>query len=120
MLATIGSITFEHQRTLPQVVLLVDFHKLYTLLYKLNISCLEPDHREVKKRYSEALHAYATHNVGRPLEKPNLFFEGVQRKIARGVKKEEVGYQLAFSKQELRKVIKENAAHQVNRGLEAM
>jgi hypothetical protein len=36
-----------------------------------------------------------------------VFFEGVENKISSGVKPEEVGYQLAFSKQELRKVIKE-------------
>ena len=34
------------------------------------------------------------------------FFEGVIAKVASGVKESEIGYQLAFSKQELRKVIK--------------
>lgn len=33
------------------------------------------------------------------------FFDGVQARVASGVKASEVGYQLAFSKQELRKVI---------------
>jgi hypothetical protein len=33
------------------------------------------------------------------------FFEGVQARVASGVKASEVSYQLAFSKQELRKVI---------------
>jgi hypothetical protein len=44
-----------------------------------------------------------------------IFFEGVQEKIAAGVKAEEVGYQLAFSKQELRKCIKEYPAKEVSR-----
>lgn len=33
------------------------------------------------------------------------FFEGVQARVASGVKASEVSYQLAYSKQELRKVI---------------
>jgi hypothetical protein len=42
-----------------------------------------------------------------------VFFEGVENKIISGVKPEEVGYQLAFSKLELRKVIKEYPAKEV-------
>jgi hypothetical protein len=42
-----------------------------------------------------------------------VFFEGVQNRVATGVKPEEVGFQLAFSKQELRKVIKEYPVKEV-------
>ena len=42
-----------------------------------------------------------------------IFFEGVEARISAGVKPEEVGYQLAFSKQELRKVIKEYSGKEV-------
>lgn len=35
------------------------------------------------------------------------FFEGVQARVASGVKMSEVSYQLAFNKQELRKVIQQ-------------
>ena len=42
-----------------------------------------------------------------------LFFEGVDEKLKSGVKAEEVGYLLAFNKQELRKVIKEYPAKAV-------
>lgn len=41
------------------------------------------------------------------------FFEGVEERLAAGVKADEVGYQLAFSKQELRKCIKEYPAKEV-------
>lgn len=41
------------------------------------------------------------------------FFEGIQSRVASGVKEEEVGYALAFSKQELRKVIKEYPGKEV-------
>ena len=42
-----------------------------------------------------------------------MFFEGIEAKVASGVKEEEVGYQLAFSKQELRKVLKEYPGKEV-------
>ena len=49
-----------------------------------------------------------------------IFFEGVQDCIAAGVKEDEVGYQLAFSKQELRKCIKEYPAKELKKGLEQL
>lgn len=97
-----------------------NFHHLFTLLYQLKIPCLEPERKEAKQRYSEALQAYVTHYFGRPLDKLNQFFEGVQNKVAQGVKEDEVGYQLAFSKQELRKVIKEYPGKEVKKGLESL
>ena len=42
-----------------------------------------------------------------------VFFEGIEAKVASGVKMEEVGYQLAYSKQELRKVIREYPGKEV-------
>ena len=49
-----------------------------------------------------------------------IFFEGVQECIAAGVKEDEVGYQIAFSKQELRKCIKEYPAKELKKGLEQL
>lgn len=46
------------------------------------------------------------------------FFEGVEARVAQGVREEEVSYQLAFNKQELRKVIKEYPGKEVKKGLE--
>ena len=42
-----------------------------------------------------------------------MFIEGVKSRLNQGIKPEEVGYQLAFSKQELRKVIKEYPGKEV-------
>jgi len=42
-----------------------------------------------------------------------VFFDGIESKIAAGVRVEEVGYQLQFSKQELRKVMKEYSGKEV-------
>lgn len=47
-----------------------------------------------------------------------LFFEGVEAKVAQGIKESEVGYQVAFSKQELRKVTKEYHGREVKKGLD--
>lgn len=41
------------------------------------------------------------------------FFDGVQARVASGIKASEVSYQLAFSKQELRKVINQYPGSQV-------
>lgn len=47
-----------------------------------------------------------------------LFFEGVQGKVAQGVKESEISYQVAYSKQELRRVIREYPAREVKKGLD--
>ena len=49
---------------------------------------------------------------------PQHFFEGVEARVAQGVREEEVSYQLAFNKQELRKVIKEYPGKEVKKGLD--
>lgn len=120
MFDAITRVAGEHPRTPQEVVRMENFHHLFTLLYQLKIPCLEPERKEAKQRYSEALQAYVTHYFGRPLDKLNQFFEGVQNKVAQGVKEDEVGYQLAFSKQELRKVIKEYPGKEVKKGLESL
>jgi len=49
-----------------------------------------------------------------------LFFEGVQSKVAQGVKESEISYQMAYSKPELRKVIREYPAREVKKGLDSL
>ncbi len=68
---------------------------LMCLLYVTKHNC---------SRYKDAQRAYVTQYFGRPLEKLNVFFEGIQQLVATGIKESEISYQLAFSKQELRKV----------------
>lgn len=47
-----------------------------------------------------------------------MFFDGVQAKVAQGVKESEISYQMMFSKQELRRVIKEYPGREVKKGLD--
>lgn len=47
-----------------------------------------------------------------------MFFEGVEAKVAQGVKESEISYQMAFSKEQLRKVISAYPSREVKKGLE--
>lgn len=108
----------EHQKTPEHVIYMENFHRMHSILSQMKISCLEAERKEFKQRYQDSLHAYTTMLLGRPLDKLHIFFEGVESRVAAGVKMEEVGYQLAFSKQELRKVIKEYPGKEVKKGLD--
>lgn len=114
------SIHSNDQKTPSQVIKMENYHHLYSLFSQLKIGVLDSQRREAKQKYSDALQAYVTLHFGRPLEKLNTFFEGVQAKVASGVKMSEVSYQLAFSKQELRKVINQYPGSTVKKGLEAL
>ena len=87
---------------------------------QIKITALENQKKEVKQKYNDALSAYTTQYFGRPLDKLNLFFEGVQQLVSAGVKESEIGYQLAYSKQELRKVINMYPGKEVKKGLESL
>ncbi|XP_068143140.1 LOW QUALITY PROTEIN: exocyst complex component 1 [Drosophila tropicalis] len=108
----------SHPKAPSQVVRMENYHHMYALLAQLKVPGLDALKKEAKLRYNDALKAYVTQYFGRPLEKLNLFFEGVQQKVAQGVKETEISYQMAFSKQELRKVISQYPAREVKKGLE--
>ncbi|KAI1888699.1 hypothetical protein AGOR_G00171420 [Albula goreensis] len=114
----VEKVASESLKTPRDVVLMENFHHIFSTLSRLKISCLETERREAKHKYSEHLQAYVITSLGQPLEKLNHFFEGVEARVAQGVREEEVSYQLAFNKQELRKVIKEYPGKEVKRGLD--
>ncbi|XP_011497897.1 PREDICTED: exocyst complex component 1 [Ceratosolen solmsi marchali] len=118
MFEAIISHSTEHHKTPPEVVKMENFHHLHDLLSQLKISVLDHQRKEAKQKYQEALKAYVTRYFGRPLEKLNFFFDGVQAKVGAGVKESEISYQMAFSRQELRRVVKEYPAREVKKGLE--
>ncbi|XP_057209223.1 exocyst complex component 1 isoform X5 [Triplophysa rosa] len=108
----------ESQKTPRDVVMMENFHHIFSTLSSLKISCLETERKEAKQQYTEHLQSYVINSLGQPLEKLNHFFEGVEARVAQGVREEEVSYQLAFNKQELRKVIKEYPGKEVKKGLD--
>jgi len=122
MITAIARISFQHARTPADCIKMENYHHLYALLSRWHskIKPLGSLRDESKAKYQEALKAYVTTYFGRPLEKLNVFFDGVQALVAAGVKESEVGYQLAYSKQELRKVILLYPGKEVRKGLERL
>ncbi|KAF5308647.1 hypothetical protein FQR65_LT06108 [Abscondita terminalis] len=120
MLECISVHSVDHHKTPAQVIKMENYHYLYSLLSQLKIPVLDSQRKEAKQKYNDALAAYVTQYFGRPLEKLNIFFDGVQNRVASGVKASEVSYQLAFSKQELRKVINQYPTSAVKKGIEAL
>lgn len=110
----------EHSKTPTEMICLENYYYLHDVLRSLKVPCLEGQKIEANLQYKAALNAYVSRYFGRPLEKVNVFFEGVQSKIAQGVKEEEISFQLAFSKQELRKVLQIVTLKEVRKGLEDM
>lgn len=130
-------------KTPGEVVRMENFHRLHATLSHLKVAALDAQKKDTKAKYNEALNAYVTKSFGRPLIKLNVsdlrlwsliedfvqcylsfllqeFFEGVQVKVSQGVKESEIGYQMAFSRAELKRVIKEYPAKEVKKGLEAL
>uniref|UniRef100_A0A8C2KCT1 Exocyst complex component 1 n=1 Tax=Cyprinus carpio TaxID=7962 RepID=A0A8C2KCT1_CYPCA len=116
--SNVEKVANESQKTPRDVVMMENFHHIFSTLSSLKISCLEAERKEAKQKYTEHLQSYVINSLGQPLEKLNHFFEGVEARVAQGVREEEVSYQLAFNKQELRKVIKEYPGKEVKKGLD--
>lgn len=112
--------TIEHHKTPTEMIRLENYKYLHDLLCSIKVPCLRAKRTEAKMQYEAALNAYVTRYFGRPLEKLNIFFDGVQAKVAQGVKEEEISFQLAFSKQELRRVLQLVTLKEVRKGLEEM
>ncbi|XP_068134686.1 exocyst complex component 1 isoform X3 [Hyperolius riggenbachi] len=108
----------ESQKTPRDVVMMENFHHIFATLSRLKISCLENEKRDAKQKYNDHLQSYVIYSLGHPLEKLTIFFEGVKARVAQGIGYDEVSYQLAFSKQELRKVIKDYPGKEVKKGLD--
>ncbi|XP_037238663.1 exocyst complex component 1 isoform X3 [Falco rusticolus] len=115
---SVEKVANESQKTPRDVVMMENFHHIFATLSRLKISCLEAEKKEAKQKYTDHLQSYVIYSLGQPLEKLNHFFEGVEARVAQGVREEEVSYQLAFNKQELRKVIKEYPGKEVKKGLD--
>ncbi|XP_034036386.1 exocyst complex component 1-like [Thalassophryne amazonica] len=114
----VDKVASESQKTPRDVVMMENFHHIFSTLSRLKISCLDAERREAKHKYTDHLQAYVINSLGQPLEKLNHFFEGVEARVAQGVREDEVSYHLAVNKHELRKVIKEYPGKEVKKGLD--
>lgn len=62
----------ESQKTPRDVVMMENFHHIFSTLSRLKISCLEAERREAKHKYTEHLQSYVINSLGQPLEKLNV------------------------------------------------
>ena len=120
MIDNIPRIAKEHQKTPQAVVKMENYHHLHSALSRLKIPLLEQQKKDIKQKYNDALQNYVTQYFGRPLEKVNIFFDGVSAKINSGVKEAEISFQHQFNKQELRKVLSLYPGKEVKSGLERL
>ncbi|XP_054244602.1 exocyst complex component 1-like [Indicator indicator] len=118
--SSINSLSSANLKVSTDMVMMENFHHIHCFLCQKEIPCLEDMKREAKQRYSEHMEKYIIQNLGQPLEKLHHVFEGVKARVAQGVKEEEVSFQLAYSKQELRKVIEKYPGKEVKRALETL
>nr|XP_025954698.1 exocyst complex component 1-like [Dromaius novaehollandiae]XP_025954706.1 exocyst complex component 1-like [Dromaius novaehollandiae]XP_025954715.1 exocyst complex component 1-like [Dromaius novaehollandiae] len=118
--SSINSLSSANLKANTDMIMMENFHHIHCFLCQKKIRCLEGKKREAKQRYSQHLEKYVIKYLGQPLEKLNHFFEGVKARVAQGVKEEEVSFHLAYSKQELRKVIEKYPGKEVKRALETL
>nr|XP_009688790.1 PREDICTED: exocyst complex component 1-like [Struthio camelus australis]XP_009688800.1 PREDICTED: exocyst complex component 1-like [Struthio camelus australis] len=118
--SSINSLSSANLKANTDMIMMENFHHIHCFLCQKKIHCLEGKKREAKQRYSQHLEKYVVKYLGQPLEKLNHFFEGVKARVAQGVKEEEVSFHLAYSKQELRKVIEKYPGKEVKRALETL
>ncbi|XP_039621789.1 exocyst complex component 1-like isoform X4 [Polypterus senegalus] len=117
---TIENLSSQSLKTPSQVVMIENFYFIFNFLSELKIPGLDHKRKEAKKKYTHYLNLYVTTNLGLPLEKLNEFFEGVKTRMAQGIKEEEVGFQMAYNKQELRRVIERYPGKEVRKSLETL
>ncbi|XP_017670054.1 PREDICTED: exocyst complex component 1-like [Lepidothrix coronata] len=118
--SSINSLSSANLKVNTHMAMMENFHHIYCFLCQKKIPCLEDKKREAKQRYSEHMEKYVLECLGQPLEKLHHFFEGVKARLAQGVKEEELSFQLAYSKQELRKVLEKYPGKEVRRALETL
>uniref|UniRef100_A0A8C6Z7X9 Exocyst complex component 1-like n=1 Tax=Nothoprocta perdicaria TaxID=30464 RepID=A0A8C6Z7X9_NOTPE len=116
----INSLSSANLKANTDMIMMENFHHIHCFLCQKKIGCLEGKKKEAKERYSQHLQKYIIKYLGQPLEKLHHFFEGVKARVAQGVKEEEVSFHLAYSKQELRKVIEKYPSKEVKRALETL
>lgn len=62
----------ESQKTPRDVVMMENFHHIFSTLSRLKISCLDAERREAKHKYTDHLQSYVINSLGQPLEKLNV------------------------------------------------
>lgn len=58
------------------VVMMVNFHHIYTFLLEMKVPSLETTRKEAKEKYTQHLELFVTTYLGLPLEKLNVGLRG--------------------------------------------
>eukprot|EP01135_Chromosphaera_perkinsii_P004825 Nk52_evm3s298 gene=Nk52_evmTU3s298 len=105
---------FKHSH----IALFENFYHFFNEISLLKIPCLDAHKKAAQRKYRESLQSYIEVILGTPMESLSQFVDGVERLLESGVQEEQVSFQLAFSKQELKKCIKAYPGKEVKKGLE--
>ena len=81
---------------------------------------MKHEQQEAKTLYKKYVTAYAQEQLGKPLEKVSVFFEGVTSEIENGRREEEIQFQQLYNKSELKKAIKQYPGKKVETGLKEL
>lgn len=68
----VEKVASESQKTPRDVVMMENFHHIFSTLSRLKISCLDAERREAKQKYTDHLQSYVINSLGQPLEKLNV------------------------------------------------
>ena len=79
-----------------------------------SINGLKESTKYAKDQYASSRQNYVKEHFGRPLEKLSAFFDKVNQKLERGIKREDISYQLELSANNLREIIREYPAKEVS------
>lgn len=71
-LPLVEKVASESQKTPRDVVMMENFHHIFSTLSRLKISCLDAERREAKQKYTDHLQSYVINSLGQPLEKLNV------------------------------------------------
>ncbi|XP_061090610.1 exocyst complex component 1-like [Conger conger] len=117
---TLDSLSGQSTRCSPLVVKLLNFHRLAGFLGRVGLPKLGPLWEEAKERMAFQVQEYVRAHLGQPFGRLSDFLDGVRRCLAHGVREEEVCFQLAYSKQELRRLTALHSGQEVQRTLEVL
>jgi len=110
----------QSEKTPPEVIRFQNFHNCFAVLSSLKIESLKHEQQEAKTLYKKYVTAYAQEQLGKPLEKVSVFFEGVTSEIENGRREEEIQFQQLYNKSELKKAIKQYPGKKVETGLKEL
>ncbi|VDP08342.1 unnamed protein product [Soboliphyme baturini] len=109
-----------YSKSPPAVVQMENYHNLHCVLSHLKISCLNAARKQIKVKYQRALDSYVKECLGKPLEKLQIFLEQVEELLDQGMKPEDISFQQAFNKQEIRRLLNLYSGKEVQKGLKAL